>query len=116
MALRGVLRTAGGTLDHFFCPGCKESHTVDTTRWAFNENYERPTFSPSVLVRSGHHSSRYVPGAECWCTYNASVPEAERSRFKCYLCHSFVTDGQIRFLEDSTHDFAGRTVPLEPFR
>jgi hypothetical protein len=27
-------------------------------------------------------------------------------------CHSFVTDGKIEFLNDSTHKLAGQTVPL----
>ena len=29
-----------------------------------------------------------------------------------YACHSFVTDGRIQFLTDSTHTLAGQTVPL----
>ena len=29
-------------------------------------------------------------------------------------CHSFVTDGKIRFLGDSTHKLKGQTVPLTP--
>jgi hypothetical protein len=28
------------------------------------------------------------------------------------VCHSFVTDGRIQFLEDCTHELAGQTVDL----
>jgi hypothetical protein len=28
------------------------------------------------------------------------------------ICHYFLTDGLISFCGDSTHDFAGKTVPL----
>lgn len=31
-----------------------------------------------------------------------------------FVCHSFVFDGEIRFLGDCTHALAGKTVPLEP--
>ena len=29
-----------------------------------------------------------------------------------YVCHSFVTDGVWRYLGDSTHEQAGRSVPV----
>jgi hypothetical protein len=29
------------------------------------------------------------------------------------VCHSYVTDGKIRFLDDCTHELAGKTVELE---
>lgn len=75
----------------------------------------KPTFSPSVLVRNGH----YLPGrisadGSCWCTYNAEK-EAKGEKpapFKCGVCHSFVTDGRIQFLGDCTHALAGQTVDL----
>lgn len=115
MGARGVLRTAEGGRLLFWCPGCKEMHQVQTgngpgPRWGFNGDYDRPTFTPSVLIRTGHH----VPGQngkDCWCTYNAKHPD-KPSRFKCSVCHSFVRDGQIQFLGDCTHELAGQTVPL----
>jgi hypothetical protein len=80
--------------------------------WAFNGDGDRPTFSPSVLVRNGH----YLPGhtGSCWCKYNAEHPE-DANTFKCAACHSFVTDGQIQFLSDCTHELAGQTVPLPDY-
>lgn len=29
-------------------------------------------------------------------------------------CHLFIRAGQIEFLGDCTHEFAGKTVPMEP--
>jgi hypothetical protein len=29
-------------------------------------------------------------------------------------CHIFVRDGKIQFLNDCTHELAGKTVPMEP--
>lgn len=68
----------------FECPGCKYQHPFDD-RWGFNEDYEKPTFHPSLLV----HESRYSP-----------------------RCHSFVRDGKIEFLSDCGHELAGQTVEL----
>ena len=97
----------------FRCPGCKTSHHVDA-RWKFNGDYDRPTFSPSVLITSGHYTAGFKKGDACWCTYNAEHPD-KPSPYHCERCHSFVADGKIRFLSDCTHELAGKTVPLEPF-
>ncbi|WP_061958103.1 DUF6527 family protein [Cupriavidus pauculus] len=116
--LSKVLReTAPGHLT-FWCPGCKDSHSIRYgegagPRWSWNGNAERPTFTPSVLVRSGH----YVPGHEngsCWCTYYAENPD-EPHDFACGICHTFVTEGNIQFLGDCTHELAGKTVPMVEF-
>lgn len=117
MAARGVLRTGEGGQLLFWCPGCNCEHQVYVgdgpgTRWGFNGDYERPTFTPSVLIQSGHYAPGHKAGS-CWCTYNAQRPD-NPSPFKCYVCHSFVKNGQIQFLGDCTHALAGQTVPLKP--
>lgn len=76
----------------FECPGCGQLHAIPTVgprAWTFNGSLERPTFSPSILVR--------------W----TSGPEHQAG-----VCHSFVRDGQIEFLTDCSHELAGKTVPL----
>jgi len=69
----------------FYCPGCKCHHSYDIKRWKFNGDFEKPTFTPSLLI---------------W----ASRPEVR--------CHLFVTDGKIRFLNDCFHEYAGKTVEM----
>lgn len=111
--IRGVLRVAEGGRLMFRCPGCDDLHQVLTgkgagPRWGFNGSYERPTFTPSVLVR-GHKLVRDERGR--W------TGEWERDASGSpvpSVCHSFVTDGQIQFLGDCTHALAGQTVPLPP--
>lgn len=58
--------------------------------WSWNESTERPTFAPSILV---HSHERY------------EAPPQPR-------CHSFVRNGTIEYLSDSTHTLAGKTVLL----
>jgi hypothetical protein len=72
-----------------FCPGCKCIHVIDST-WAFNGNYEKPTFRPSLLVNGNPQFK------------NLQMPR----------CHSFITEGEITFLPDCTHELAGKTVRL----
>ncbi len=98
----------------FQCPGCKETHAIPTAPgqphcWGFNGDVERPTFTPSILARTGHYLPGWKP-PHCWCNYNERFPDPVD--YKCGVCHSFVTDGNIQFLSDCTHDLAGQTVPL----
>lgn len=104
MSARGVLRIIEGGRLGFWCPGCQEMHVV-TSGWSFNGDYERPTFSPSVLVTwrhpKGHTNANPAPVG-----YDGEYVE-ER-------CHTYITDGRIQFLGDCTHELAGQTIPLEP--
>lgn len=114
--ISAVLRNGEGDRLIFWCPGCNGTHVVKTGAggWGYNGNADRPTFTPSILIRTGHHAEGHKPGAACWCTYNAQHPD-KPPVFTCGVCHSFVTDGQIQFLGDCTHPLAGQTVPLPPF-
>lgn len=96
---------------HIYCPACKTGHGFDN-KWTFNGDMEKPTFTPSMLYRSGHYLSEHKTGDKCWCTYNQEHPD-NPVKFGCTICHSFVTDGKIQFLSDCTHEFAGQTVNLE---
>lgn len=108
--------------DHvaFFCPGCTHTHVLSISGpgavWGWDRNVERPTFTPSVLIQSGHHIPSQA-GKRCWCDANRERQEQGREPygFTCGVCHSFVVDGHIQFLSDSTHRLAGQTVPLPPY-
>lgn len=75
----------------FNCPGCKlldprRGHglvRLVIPRWTWDGNLERPTISPSILTHYGRD-----------------------------VCHSFIREGRIEFLIDSTHSLAGTTVDL----
>jgi hypothetical protein len=111
---RGVLRTIEGGDPRLLVPRLRG----DARRlpgWTFDGNYDRPTFSPSVLVTSGCKTPQFKPGDECWCTFNAEAVQAGRepSGFECSRCHLFVKAGKIEFLSDSTHKLAGQTVEMQ---
>lgn len=111
MAARGKLRTFEGGRVAFMCPGCKELHQVSIgegagPRWGFNGEYDRPTFTPSVLMRGNKlirdEAGKWTGEWECDAAGDP-VP---------FVCHSFVRGGQIQFLSDCTHALAGQTVEL----
>lgn len=92
----------------FICPGCNRRHVVAVgtgsgPRWSWNGDLVKPTFSPSVLVT--------------W-TEPSDVPEEfdDTSKDIEKRCHSFVTNGEIQYLQDCTHSMAGSTVPLPVLR
>lgn len=106
--------TAPGRRVHFRCPGCGDVHgvVVDAPNgWGWNGSLERPTFTPSVLVRARYAEPPVTPdNIEQW------KREPWEQRTVDRVCHSFVTDGRIQFLGDCTHALAGQTVDLLPWR
>lgn len=104
------LRSREGGGFSYWCQGCEEVHAVDGT-WTFDGNLEAPTFSPSVLTRSGHFLSNWKEGDPCWCTYNRDHPNRPSS-FKCRRCHTFIRGGMVEFLDDCSHALVGQTLPL----
>lgn len=53
--------------------------------WTWNGDIEKPTLSPSVSLSYGIG----------------------------HKCHSWVTDGMVKFLNDSTHENVGKSIELE---
>jgi hypothetical protein len=104
----------------FFCPGCGCGHKVwvkegERVRWAWNGDLERPTFTPSIRVRSTELTERGKADCEAWRAAGCPTRNGVDFESRPTVCHSFVTAGRIQFLSDCTHAMAGRTVDLEPF-
>lgn len=93
----------------FFCPGCKTEHSIWVkgstykTNWGWNESMDKPTFTPSLLIRWGKHAD---PN---W------VPPDESEDWNM-ICHSFIKDGMIQFLGDCTHELKNQTVEIPDFK
>lgn len=99
----------------FFCPGCKHLHiyfvnsphwTKDSQGWTFNGDMSNPTFSPSLLTTWGKNADP-----------NWQEPEEDpvgecREKGWSGQCHLFVTNGQIQYCGDSTHELSGQTIEV----
>jgi hypothetical protein len=118
--------------DHLFyglefkCPGCGWKHDLPVTdyqnskgvpenllaqkrhHWTFNGNFDQPTFHPSVHWKVGHYVDNLRKDQCGNCTYF----EGKGEKSSCGVCHSWVRDGMIEFLNDCTHALAGQTVAL----
>jgi hypothetical protein len=87
----------------FQCPGCHCEHSVwikgeGVPVWGWNNSLEKPTITPSVLRQGPQRDAQgnYTGGSDA-------------------ICHSFVTDGRIQFLDDCTHPLKGQTVDLPEY-
>ncbi|WP_404711473.1 DUF6527 family protein [Sphingomonas sp. MMS24-J13] len=103
--LKEVTDSAGGLYLWIYCPGCESEHslrirTPHGDNWSWNGNADRPTFRPSLLVRT------------CRAVDPSFVPEPGDPP---EVCHSYIIDGRIQFLADSTHALAGQTIDLSAF-
>ena len=91
----------------FFCPGCEDLHRIPITKqdwckgvWQFNGNFEKPTFTPSIVLTTG----KYVDP-------NWIEPPAP-GKLWSVICHSVIKDGQIKYAGDTTHRLVGKIVDL----
>lgn len=94
MKLKRCQLTKDYVLHQFICPGCGFEHAVrlegsGPVVWSWNGSLESPTLNPSVKVEG-------VLGAF------SDPPDPTP-----YLCHSFIVDGRINFLDDCTHKLRG---------
>lgn len=88
-----ITKLASTNLIVWYCPGCKGVHMIryGEGQWTWNMDRDKPTFHPSVLVT--------------YSGFDEDKPIKE-------ICHSFVRDGNMQFLNDCTHELAGQTVPI----
>jgi Family of unknown function (DUF6527) len=86
----------------FECPGCRGYHVVyvdphrspNGSQWLFNGDIEAPTFEPSINYRIDYHVSL------------GKSP---------VVCHLYVTNGKLQFLDDCTHALKGQTIAMPEY-
>lgn len=86
----------------FECPACGCCHFVND-KWQFNGDVNRPTVTPSILVRG----TRPITDDE-----HKRIMAGERIDVPAFVCHSFVRDGRIEYCGDCTHEMRGQVVDL----
>ena len=60
-----------------------------TNCWSWNLDVDKPTLRPSVLTQGTSFEKQLK-----------------------YRCHSWVTEGKVQFLDDTTHELRGQTIKL----
>ncbi len=66
-----------------YCPGCDAVHIIPNS-WEFNNNYNLPTFTPSVKHNWGDKRT----------------------------CHYNLVNGEINYCGDCTHELLGQKITL----
>lgn len=109
--LSKILAKSNGNI-FFECPACEMLHGINCSEgrgptWSWNGDVDKPTFSPSVLVR-------YRKGNPPATMDNlGKITSGEiTQKITNEICHSFVRNGKIEFLGDCTHALAGKTVDI----
>lgn len=90
----------------FWCPGCDDLHMVADPPWQVTGAGETLTISPSILV---YERQKLINE-----DLDRPALIAPENVTTAPRCHSFVRNGHIEFLSDSTHELAGQTVALPP--
>lgn len=87
-----------------WCPGCNCGHEISVNQknasgaqWVFNDNFKRPTFSPSINIR-----------------VNPPNAKGYQPKLKTRICHYHIKDGLIHFLKDCNHNLRGKVVKMPP--
>lgn len=95
-----------GTDGYFhYCPACKEAHRLPDS-WQFNGNLEVPTFTPSFR-HEGFITEKDSTGK--WT--GAWVRDGNGNTIP-FVCHYIITNGQISYCGDCTHEMRGQVIPL----
>lgn len=72
----------------YMCKGCGYEHAFSLNteggHHSFNKDLDNPTVNPSLV-------QNFTPGM---------------------MCHSFIKEGKIQYLNDCWHEFAGQTIEL----
>lgn len=97
----------GERIAMFYCPPCDTHHGPRVggpgSCWYWNGSMDSPTFTPSIKVTG----KRRLTDDEYQRVMRGEILNIPES-----VCHSFVTDGRIQYLNDCTHALAGKTIDL----
>lgn len=87
-----------------WCPGCEEMHVLPPS-WKFDGNLECPTFDPSFRHQGMRCEFKDYKWTGEW------IRDAQGKTIPV-TCHYNLVAGQLRFHANSTHQLAGKVVPL----
>lgn len=76
-----------GPLPNRIIPVIISGSRSGTPNWTWNGSVDHPTLKPSVLTRGGDIDGEVI-------------------------CHSWINDGKVQFLDDCSHELANKTLDL----
>ena len=85
----------------FWCPACDQAHAYYVKPWTACCGIDKDR---KLLYRDGPVWE--MTGTLDRATFRPSLLFPDKG------CHIYVTDGQIQYLPDCTHAYAGKTIPI----
>lgn len=76
-----------GPIPNRIIPVITSGKREGTRNWTWNGDTDKPTLKPSILSKGGDENGEHI-------------------------CHSFVNDGKVIFLDDCSHELKGQTLDL----
>ena len=92
-----------GPLPHRVLPVILKGQRAGTNSWTWNGDTEKPTLRPSIRTEG----MREMTDEEV-----AKALAGETFDIESIICHTWVNDGKVQFLDDCSHELAGSVVDL----
>lgn len=121
--LSSKLASMGDGMYRHFCPGCKRFHYFSTIRdpefnnpiWEWNGDPVRVTIHPSMWIYTEQPKGIGTPEFKKIMEKKKEDPSFKIPYERRTICHYWLKDGMITYLEDSAHELKGQTVVLPEF-
>jgi len=92
-----------GPIPQRILPVILKGQREGTNSWTWNGDIEKPTLRPSILTKK----VRDMTNEEY-----AKAMAGETLDIDWIICHTWVNDGKVQFLDDCSHELAGSVVDL----
>lgn len=118
--LSNKLAEMGDGMYRHFCPGCNDFHYFNTIKdpelnnptWTWNGEAINVTIFPSMLIYTDRPRWLGTSQFDEILERKRKDPSFEIPYERHVLCHYWLTNGKLIYLNDSAHSFKGQTVDL----
>lgn len=98
-----------GPIPYRLIPVIIKGERRGTPCWSWNGDVNYPTLKPSILTKTTELAELGEKQLE---DRNAGIQNVKRLDSREVVCHSWVNDGKVIFLNDCMHEFRNMTVDL----
>lgn len=102
-----------------YCPGCKSRHFIYTTPqapggpvWTYGNDPFKPTFHPSIHIWYKNPTCTDEEADRIHKKREGGDRSEEVPWVQVTVCHYFLKEGMLEFLNDCQHELKGKTVEL----
>lgn len=91
--------------------GSRDDHA--SVVWSWNGDTEKPTLKPSIRTKSSRFTKEGEKQYEDWAARGyPKLSENHTFDSEDVICHTWINDGFVIFLDDCSHELKGQTLEL----